>query len=135
MGLKIGSAEWVKAYEDALNNNPAYKEAAKTWEGDFVFVITPDGNLDHEIRFWMDLWHGDCRASKSLQEGDEQEAEYVVTGTYSNYLQVINKEVGPVKALMMGKLKLQGKMAKVLRAVEAAKQLVATIGNIDTEFY
>ena len=135
MGLKIGSEEWVKAYEEALNNNSAYNEAAKTWEGDFIFIIEPDGNLDHELKFWMDLWHGNCRGSKVVKEGDEQEAEFVVTGKYSNYMKVINKEVGPVKALMMSKLKLKGPMAKVMRAVEAAKQLVATIGNIDTDFY
>lgn len=136
MGLKFGSEEWVVAYKDALNANKDYETAAATWEGDFVFEVTPDGNLDHEIRFWMDLMHGKALDAKLLTDKDDHaDAAFVATGKYSDYLKIINKEIGPIKAIMMRKLKLKGNMAKVMRAVEAAKQLVNTIGLVDTEFY
>ncbi len=135
MGLKFGSEEWVSAYKDALNANKDYETAAATWEGDFIFEVTPDGNLDHEIRFWIDLMHGKALDAKVITKEEKPDAAFVATGKYSDYMKIINKEIGPVKAIMMRKLKLQGNMAKVMRAVEAAKQLVNTIGLVDTEFY
>ena len=135
MGLKFGSAEWVQAYKDALNANKDYETAAATWEGDFIFEVTPDGNLDHGISFWIDLQHGKALDAKVLTNAAEKDAAFTATGKYSDFMKIINKEIGPVKAIMMRKLKLQGNMAKVMRAVEAAKQLVNTIGMVDTEFY
>ena len=41
----LGSEEWLKALAEAINNSPAYAKAAKTWEGDFYFIIDPGGAL------------------------------------------------------------------------------------------
>ena len=43
MGLKFGTAEWLDEYRKVLNENKAYEDAAKTWEGDFVFIVEPSG--------------------------------------------------------------------------------------------
>ena len=43
---KFPSVEWVKEYSQKLNENKSYEEAARTWEGDFLFIITPDEGLD-----------------------------------------------------------------------------------------
>ena len=37
--LLFPSDEWIEKYIEALNNNPRYEDAAKTWEGDFIFPI------------------------------------------------------------------------------------------------
>ena len=131
----FGTQEWVELYIEKLNSNEAYEEAAKTWEGDFVFVIEADGNLDHEVRFYMDLWHGKCREGYALEEGQEKDAEYIFSGPWSNFEKLIDGELDPLKGLEKGKFKLKGKMAKVMRAVKAAKQLVATILMVDTDKY
>ena len=34
--------EWVNQFKEALNKNTTYAEVAKDWEGDFLFIITPD---------------------------------------------------------------------------------------------
>ena len=57
--LIFPSEEWVAKYKELLNANAAYEDAAKTWEGDFVFEVT-----DHKIRFYLDLWHGKCREAR-----------------------------------------------------------------------
>ena len=36
---KFPSEEWIKLYMEQLNANKSYEEAAKTWEGDFLFVV------------------------------------------------------------------------------------------------
>lgn len=46
-----------------LNKSQAYREAAKDWEGDFYFIIEPEGSLKETVIYYMDLWHGDCRSA------------------------------------------------------------------------
>jgi len=40
--FKFPSEESIRAFKDELNKNKAYEEAAKDWEGDFLFIATPD---------------------------------------------------------------------------------------------
>ena len=40
MGIKFASAEWMAALKDELNKSEGYRDAAKTWEGDFYWMIT-----------------------------------------------------------------------------------------------
>ena len=135
MGLLFGTKDWVEAYVEKLNSNPAYEEAAKTWEGDFVFIIEPAGNLDHEVRFYVDLYHGKARAWEALEPGQEKDAAFVFSGPWTNYDKLIDGKLDPIKGLMTRKFKLKGDMKKVMRAVKAAKQLVETIKMVDTEKY
>ena len=44
---KFPSEEWAKLFMEQLNANKSYEEAAKTWEGDFLFVIGSDTELDN----------------------------------------------------------------------------------------
>jgi putative sterol carrier protein len=140
--MKFGTPEWAAAYVKALNDNENYKDAAGPngfppdgWEGDFLFIVEPAGNLDHEIRMWVGLYHGECTGAGILKEGEEKETEYVFSGPYDAWEQVLKKELDPIRGLLAGKFKLQGDMAKVLRATRAAQELVVSTTMIDTEFY
>jgi putative sterol carrier protein len=140
--MKFGTPEWAEAYVKAINDNPNYKDAAGPegfppdgWEGDFLFVVEPSGNLDHEIKMFVGLYHGECTGAKILEEGEEMEAEYVYSGPYDAWVQVLKKELDPIRGLLAGKFKLKGDMAKVLRATRAAQELVVSTTMIDTEFY
>lgn len=135
MGLLFATAEWLDAYMEKLNSNPDYEDAAKTWEGDFVFIIEPAGNLDKELRFYIDLWHGKARSGTTLAAGEEKDAEFIFSGPYTNYVKLIEKKLDPIQGLMQGKFALKGNMGKVMRAVKAAQELVNTILMIDTELY
>ena len=133
--MLFATNEWAKAYCEAINNNTDYKEAASWWEGDFVFIIEPSGNLDHEIHMFVGLNHGDCTGAKILEEGEESDAEFIFSGPYDNWLKVLKKELDPIQGLMSGKFKLKGNMAKVMRATKAAQELVNSTTVIETEFY
>ena len=54
------SDEWIKALKDELNNSEAYRHAARNWEGDFYFQVTPEESVEEPVIFYMDLWHGNC---------------------------------------------------------------------------
>ena len=146
---KFGSQGWCDDYVKAINANEAYAEAASWWEGDFIFVIHPSGNLDHELQMWIGLDHGKCTGAKALAElntykvlkkgekpsGEGIEAEYVYSANYDNWVKILKGELDPVRALLSGQAKVVGDMAKIMRATKAAQELVKTTGVIDTEFY
>ena len=120
--LKFPSDEWAHAFKDELNKSPAYNEAAKTWEGDFVFVITPDKGKEGETYYlYCDLWHGNCRDAYLIDNLDEKSPEFTYSGTYSGFKSIIEGKVDPIKGLMQGKFKLKGNMGKIMRAVRAAQ--------------
>ncbi|MHA2281965.1 MAG: SCP2 sterol-binding domain-containing protein [Promethearchaeota archaeon] len=140
--MKFGTQEWAEAYAKALNANENYKDAAGPkgfppdgWEGDFIFVVEPAGNLDHEIRMFVGLYHGECTGCRVLKEGEDVDAEYVYSGPYDAWEQVLKKELDPIRGLLAGKFKLKGDMAKVLKATRAAAELVNSTTSINTEFY
>jgi putative sterol carrier protein len=140
--MKFGTPEWAEAYKKAVNDNENYRDAAGPegfppdgWEGDFVFIVEPAGNLDHELRMFVGLYHGECTDARVLKEGEEVEAEYEWAGPYDAWLQVLKKELDPIRGLLAGKFRLKGDMAKILKATRAALELVNSTTTIDTEFY
>jgi len=128
------SDKWVKEFCRKLNENKTYEEAAKNWEGDFLFIITPDGSLDREYIFYVDLWHGKCRKAELVGSREEKKTAYIFEGPYSNWKRLIRGELDPIMAIMTKKFKLQGDMSKVVRAVKAAKELVLTASKVPTQF-
>ncbi|MHA1519847.1 MAG: SCP2 sterol-binding domain-containing protein [Promethearchaeota archaeon] len=135
--MKFGEADWVAAYIETLNNNKAYEESAKTWEGDFLFIIEPEDGLDHEVRFYVDLWHGKARSGRTIEPGEvlDPEPPFIFSGKWGNWSKLIDGKLDPIKGLMTRKFRLKGDMKKVMRAVKAAQNLVKTIQMIDTEKY
>ncbi len=135
MAKKFLTKEWIEEYKEVINNSPSYKEAAKTWEGDFLFVIQPDGPLKEAVTYYIDLWHGDCRGVDLIDNGKTKPVtEFQYIGKYSEWLKVIRGELDPIKGILTRKFKLVGDKGKVMRATKAAKELVNSAQKVDTEF-
>ena len=137
MAIDFPTKEWVEAFKNKLNSDEgkAWQEAAKDWEGDFLFVIKPDENFDKKISFHVDLWHGECRKVDFFNEGDElPKTEFQYVGVYSNWIKLVKGEIDPIKCIMMRKFDLVGNKMKVLRAVKAAQELIKTAQKIETNF-
>ncbi len=132
--VKFPSEEWIKAFKEELNKNKAYEEAAKDWEGDFLFIVTPDEGLDREYVFYVDLYHGKCREAYMVPDRESKKAAFVFEGPYSNWKKLIRGEIDPIKGLLTRKFKLKGSMAKILRYTKAAAELVKTASKVPTEF-
>ena len=126
------SDEWVNQFKEALNKNYAYAEVAKDWEGDFLFIISPDEQYSKEIILYIDLWHGKCR--KAFIADKKQKAAFVFKGPYSNWKKVIKKELDPIRGLIRGMFFLEGDSKVILEQTKAAQELVNTASQISTEF-
>ena len=98
---------------------------------------------------FVGLNHGVCTGAKILKAGTSHillkpgqkpsgtgvEVEYVYSGDYESWVKVLKQELDPIRGLLAGQFKLEGDMAKVLRATKAAQELVISTTLIDTEFY
>ncbi len=133
--INFGTDAWIKQLMVELNNSEAYAEAAKNWEGDIYFVVDPKGSvLEEEVYMYVDLWHGKCRHAEVPASKDKFNPEFTIKGTVKAFKEVIDNGLDPMKALLTRKLKLTGNMAKIMRNVKSANQLVHCCTFIPTNF-
>ncbi len=131
---KFGSEKWVKALQEAINASEAYAEAAKTWEGDFYFIVEPGGPIEKEMIMYMDLWHGKCREAAVYEDRSAKTPAFIISAPLSVWRKVIDKKLDPIQGMMTRQMKIQGDMVKIMKAVKAAKELVECTTRVPTEF-
>jgi putative sterol carrier protein len=134
MALKFGFEAWVKALQEQLNTSPAYADAAKNWEGDFYFIVDPEGVVKEPMYLYMDLWHGNCREAFVVADKNAKTPAFVMSGGYSKWKKVVQAQLDPIQALMTGQLKLKGNMVMVMKNVKAAQEIVRACTRLETEF-
>jgi len=119
-----------------MNQYKAYEEAAKTWEGDFIFVALDDKTKEIVKAAYFDLWHGKCRKAFEVKDlkNPGVKPENVIQAPIATWKKVLSKELDPIQGLMAGKLKLAGNMTKIMRAVKAAQEMVNITTKVKTEY-
>lgn len=125
---------WIQQFHNEVNRSEAYRQAAKNWEGDFYFIVEPEGSLTEPAYMYIDLWHGKSRNAFIAQNPTLKNPEFVVSAPVSIWRDIIEQRLDPMKGLMTKKLKLKGNMAKIMRAVKAANELVRCTTRVPTDF-
>jgi putative sterol carrier protein len=131
---KFGTQEWCDLYKEAINNNKAYEEAAKTWEGDFYFIMEAGGPLKETIYQYIDLYHGKCRKIEIVNDPSKYKPEFTISAPYSIWKRMATKQLDSTKALITRQAKLTGNMAKIMRYVKAANELTNSTTQVPTEW-
>jgi putative sterol carrier protein len=134
VAIKFPSEEWIKAVCQEINGSVAYREAAKNWEGDFYFIIEPEGNLKETVIFYVDLWHGECRSAYVVSSEDEKTPEFRLSAPLSKWRKVIEKKLDPIQGMVTRQLKLKGNLLKIMKYPKAALELVTCCTMVPTEF-
>jgi putative sterol carrier protein len=134
VAFRFPSAEWVEQLKDEVNRSDAYASAARTWEGDFYFIVKPGPGIPEPVKFYLDLWHGRCRDAHLVAGAEGRKPEFVIAGALHTYRQIFTQELDPIEALMRRKLEIHGNMLKILRAVKATVELVNCCTLVDTEY-
>lgn len=131
---RFPSQEWIETFRERLNASEPYAQAAKDWEGDFLFVVEPEGDLNEPAVFYVDLWHGKCRDARILEPQESMKTAFTYAGPYNNWVKLIEGKIDPIRGILTGKFRLKGSMMKVMRYTKAAKILVQTASAVPTEF-
>ena len=135
MSAKFPSSEWLSSLEEKLNSDEKYAQVAKKWEGDLVFVIEPEGNLEERLTFYLDLWHGACRSADynpSLEKYPEP--VFTLTASYNNITAVLTGKLDPMTAMMTNKLKVKGSLGYMMRNVPTVLDFVRCACEVTEEF-
>ena len=132
----FGTIEWATAFMEAINGSKAYEDAAKTWEGDFYFILEVGGAVKEQGYQYVDLWHGKCRKVDVVTEAtkDKYNPEFVLKAVVPTWRKVAEKKVDPIQAIVTRQLKLTGNMGKIMRAVKAAQELVTCVTMVKNEY-
>lgn len=128
--MRFPSAEWAEAYRAALNENAAYRAAAKAWVGDILLLVVPPAPGAPAPGVHLDLADGGCRQATFYEDARTVASEFVYEGTPENWARLMRHELDPVKAILDGTFRVRGNLAKLMRFTRAAKELVETASNV-----
>lgn len=134
MTLLFPSEAWLQAFADEVNKNEEYQEAAKDWEGDFYFIIEPEGQLKERTITYMDLWHGQCRSACIITNEADKNPEFRMRAPIGTWKKVFEKKLNPIQGMLVGQLKVSGNMMKIVKSPRAALALVNCCSRIPTSF-
>lgn len=128
------SEEWLKGLEVKINSDEKYANIAKNWEGDIVFVIKPEGNLQEQLTFYLDLWHGSCRKVeyKPVLEAYPNPV-FTLTAKYNDITAILSGKLNPMTAMMTNKLKVSGNMGYIMRNVPTVLDFVRVVQEATEE--
>jgi putative sterol carrier protein len=127
---------WFQDLIEQINASADYLEAAATWEGDIAFLVEaePDRGIPRDVWGLLDLWHGTCRGGGVVDGSRGSASAYVIRAPYSRWKEVVLGDLDPVRAMMQGKLRVQGDLPTIVRYVRAANELVNLCGEVETTF-
>ncbi len=134
MGIKFASEEWMKELKEELNKSDGYRDAAKTWEGDFYWVVTGMPGEPAAVYLYVDLWHGECRDAFRAAEAAAKTPEFVIEAAYPVWRKVVDKKLDPIQGMVTRQLKLKGNLLKIMKAPKAATELVLCATRVPTDW-
>ena len=135
---KFGTQEWYDVYMEKINNSKSYEESAKTWEGDFYFIVDKGGPVKEPIYGYVDLFHGKCRKAEIVTDPKKYNPEFIIMASYAIWKRISLKQLDSTQALITKQSKLmtgsKGTMSKIMRYTKAANELTNITASIDTEW-
>lgn len=135
---KFGTQEWYDIYVEEINKNKPYEEAAKTWEGDFYFIVEKGGPVKEPIIGYVDLYHGKCRKAEIVTDTKKYNPEFIISAPYHIWKRICLKQLDSTQALITKQSKLmtgsRGTMSKIIRYTKAANELTNITARIPTEW-
>ncbi len=128
MPVKYLSPEWIDAYNAAVAADDAVAKALKGKSAVIQMVI--DGAPDGDVRYSLRI--GDGTAAVKL--GDAADAEVTIRQSYETSAQVNRGELDGAKAFTQGKVKITGKMMKMMQLQRPLAEVQKALNTIDTEY-
>lgn len=128
MPVKYLSPEWIDAYNAAVGADDAVRRALKG-KSAVIQMVVADGPAG-EIRYFLRI--GDGTAAATL--GDAGDAEVTIRQSYDTSAQVNKGELDGAKAFTQGKVKITGKMMKMMQLRGPLAEVQKALNTIDTEY-
>jgi len=122
------SQDWIDAYNAALAGDDAVHAALAGKNATLQMVIS--GAPQGDVRYWLRIADGSAEAGL----GDAADAEVTISQSYETSAQVNQGMLDGQKAFMQGKVKITGKMLKMMQLRGPLEKVQKVLGTIDTEY-
>ena len=128
MPVKYLSPEWIDAYNATVAADDSVRKALKGKSAVIQMLVSdaPSG----EVHYWLRI--GDGTASVGL--GDAEGADVTISQSYETSAQVNRGELDGAKAFTQGKVKIAGKMIKMMQLRGPLAEVQKALDTIDTEY-
>jgi putative sterol carrier protein len=128
MPVKYLSPEWIDAYNATVAADDAVRAAMKGKSAVLQMLIAeaPGG----EVHYFLRIADGSVTAAL----GDADNAEVTISQSYETAAKVDSGELDGQKAFTQGKVKIKGKMMKMMQLRGPLAELQKALGAIDTEY-
>lgn len=126
MSVKYLSKEWADEFNTraAAGNTAPFKGKKATLLN--VVGDAPDGEVRYVIRFGDD--------SATITMGDMPGPEITMTQGFDTAVAISKGELDGQRAFMQGKVKISGKMVKMMQLRAALAEVSNVLSSIDTEY-
>ena len=120
--LKLGSSEEITK---KLNPREMAERFSKLKRDDLKGV---------KFCMWIDFWHGKVRSPlEIISPGKPRETKFGLMGSYTEFKKLVTGQADSIKMVMMGKLKLKGNLAYMMKRVKAVTMVTKIMGTIPIE--
>jgi putative sterol carrier protein len=137
MAVLYPSDGWIKELDRICNEDPEFKVAAGDFSGKFIFQIEAEpGKLEETAFLSVRVKDGVSSEARALSSLDEcPDADYIVTGKYTAWKNIVQAKLEPLRAIMTRKLKLiKGSQLKVLKEVKLTLKIMNNCVKVDAEY-
>ncbi|MGC8543338.1 MAG: SCP2 sterol-binding domain-containing protein [Vulcanisaeta sp.] len=149
-GYIFPSPQWAEAFCKALNENQEYREAAKDWIWDVVFIAAnvPSAVINAVAQLMgltnvtsnagamkFRLRNGTCQGSEFYIDASKADADYVLEADYTLWKDLIQGKVDPVAAILSRKIRVKkGSFLTLIQFSSAAIKMTNTAMKVPTKF-
>ena len=131
------SDEWVEAWVARANGSAEFEASGSGWEGAVGIVIEADPASAVPETLYIRL---EGRGGKWLSHALGTESSllagtvFVLRGPYLRWKELIKQELHPIKALLQGRIRIEGHLPIILRWIGSVAVLAKLAGEVETEF-
>lgn len=130
--MKAFSEQWAKEFVEKINSNNEYAVTAKDWKWSVVLSMI---ELQNEINLFVDLKNGKCIDARIASNRDLETVEFIISASSETWDKILNGSLDPMMAVMTKKLELKkGNMGTLVQHVDAAKELLKSASQVQTDF-
>ena len=124
---------WATALCVAINDDAAYREAARNWTWPLALVLesAPEYGFAKDTAALLQLERGSCNGAQVLPAADAS-APFMLRAPYAVWKRVATGELDPIMAVAKGEVKLTGSLATLMFHTRSAKALVDCVRRLPT---
>jgi putative sterol carrier protein len=127
MSMKFLSPEWADTLTASINAGDEFKQAAGDQAARIQQVIS---GSDGETRYWTTIAAGVI----DMGMGDVDAPDATITQSYDTAVALAKRELSPVTAFMMGKIKVDGNMGLLLGLAGALGKVADAMAALDVQY-